>query len=117
MTYEQTFLLSLLLTLATEIPVAVFLVRNFYKNTHIPVSKIVFAGIVASALTLPYFWFVLPAYIPSRGLYMIMGESAIVLVEAFIYKQLLEIPFPKSFVVSLAANLVSIAAGALLFSL
>jgi hypothetical protein len=107
MLYEQKFLLSLLLTLIIEIPLSVLLVRVFYKEKEIKTSKIVFAGIIASALTLPYFWFVLPFYIFNRGVYIFIGESAIVLFEAFIYYQFLQLKFSKVFIISLVANVVS----------
>lgn len=111
MPYEQKFLFSLLLTLAVEIPTAIVLVRFFYKQKEIKISRIIFAGLVASALTLPYFWFVLPFYISSRSTYIFFGESIIVLVEALMYYQCLQLKFSRAFVVSLIANIASILLG------
>lgn len=111
MLYEQKFLLSLLLTLITEIPLSVLLVRIFYKKKEIKISKIIFAGFIASALTLPYFWFVLPFYISNRSVYIFIGEGAIVLLEAFVYYQFLQLKFFKAFIISLIANIVSVLLG------
>ncbi len=108
MSYEQKFLFSLLLTLIVEIPIAVFLIKYFYKHKEIKISKIVSIGFVASVLTLPYFWFVLPAYISNREIYIVGGEFIIVLIEATIYNQLLKIKLSEAFVVSLITNIVSI---------
>jgi len=82
MSYEQKFLFSLLLTLIVEIPVAVLLVKYFFKDKEIKISKIVFTGFVVSTLTLPYFWLILPFYISNRGLYICIGEASIILIEA-----------------------------------
>ncbi len=111
MSYEQKFLFSLLLTLIVEIPVAVLLVKHFFKDKEIKIPKIVFTGFIASALTLSYFWLVLPIYISNRGLYIFIGEASIILIEAIIYKQFLELKLPKAFTVSLIANIASILLG------
>ena len=111
MSYEQKFLFSLLLTLIVEIPVAVLLVKYFFKDKEIKISKIVFTGFVASTLTLPYFWLILPFYISNRGLYIFIGEASIIFIEAIIYNQFLKLKLPKAFVVSLIANIASILLG------
>ena len=111
MLYEQKFLFSLFLTLIVEIPIAVFLVKYLYKHKEIKISKIIFTGFIASALTLPYFWFVLPVYISNRSLYIVIGEVLIILIETIIYKQFLELKLPKAFVISLIANISSILLG------
>ncbi len=111
MLYEQKFLFSLLLTLIIEIPIVVIFVIFFYKYREIKISKIVFAGLIASLLTLPYFWFVLPAYIPSRSLYIFISEVLIIFIEAIIYNQFLKLKLSKAFVVSLVANIASIFLG------
>jgi hypothetical protein len=109
--YEKLFLFSLLLTLIVEIPVAVLLVKYFFKDKEIKISKIIFTGFLASTLTLPYFWFVLPAYVFNRSLYIVIGEVLIILIETIIYKQVLGLKLSKAFVVSLIANISSILLG------
>jgi len=115
MFYEQKFLSSLLLTLIVEIPIAILLVKSFYKQKEIKISKIIFVGFVASALTLPYFWFILPAYITDRLLFMLYGEIIIVCIEMVIYNQLLKLKLTRSFVISLITNSMSILAGLIFF--
>lgn len=115
MLYEQRFLFSLLLTLIIEIPIVVLLVKFFYKHKEIRNSKIIFVGFVASALTLPYFWFILPAYITDRILFILYGEVIIVCIEMAIYNQLLKLKLTRSFVVSLITNSMSILAGVIFF--
>ncbi len=111
MLYEQKFLFSLLFTLIIEIPSAFLLIKYFFKDKEIKSSKTVFAGFVASTLTLPYFWLILPIYISNRGLYIFIGEVSIILIEAIIYNQFLKLKLPKSLFVSLIANITSILFG------
>jgi len=115
MLYEQKFLFSLFLTLIVEIPISVLFVKSLYKHQEIKISKIVLVGFIASALTLPYFWFILPEYISSRSLYILFGEFSIILIEAIIYNQFLRLKFPEAFIISLSANIASVFLG-LVFS-
>jgi len=111
MLYEQKFLFSLVLTLIVEIPIVVFLVKYLYKHEEIKIYKVVLIGFVASALTMPYFWFVLPAYISDRGVYIFSGEFVIICVEAIIYNQLLKLKLSEAFTVSFIANIASVFLG------
>ena len=114
MFYEQKFLLSLLLTLVVEISTILVLLRFFYKEKLIKTSKVILAGFIASTLTLPYFCFILPFFVSDRGLYIILGESLIILIEMFLYNQLLKLNFKKAFVISFMANILSILIGLLM---
>ena len=102
--YERNFLYAFLFTQIVEIPVVFILIRRVYKHEEINISKIIFIGFIASALTLPYLWFILPFYIFNKTIYVIIGESLVVLVETIIYNQLLKIKLSESFKISLAAN-------------
>ena len=111
MSYEELFLRSLVLTLLVEVPIVFVLSKYVYKL--INKWNVVFVAVLASALTLPYFWFVLPAYISERTLYIIVGESVIILIEAFIFHRLLKLKIGQALLVSLIANLASILVGLL----
>ncbi|MCX6751663.1 MAG: hypothetical protein NT161_02770 [Candidatus Nomurabacteria bacterium] len=113
MLYEQKFLLALFLTLISEVPIVFVLVRYFYKYKDIKIPTIVFVGILASVLTLPYLWFVLPAFVFNQTLYVMLGETLVVLIEAIIYYKLLKLKLLDSLVISLIANIVSIILGLL----
>jgi len=102
--YERNFLYAFLFTQIVEIPVVFVLISRIYKHEEINVSKIIFVGFIASALTLPYLWFILPFYIFNKTIYVIIGESLVVLAETVIYNQLLKIKLSESFKISLAAN-------------
>ena len=102
--YERNFLYAFLFTQIVEISVVFILIRRIYKHEEINVSKIIFIGFIASALTLPYLWFILPFYIFNKTIYVIIGESLVILAETIIYNQLLKIKLSESFKISLAAN-------------
>ncbi len=105
--YERNFLYAFLFTQIVEIPVVFILIKRIYKYEEINVSKIIFVGFMATASTLPYLWFILPFYIFNKVIYVIIGESLVVLIEAIIYNQLLKIKLLESFKISLAANVSS----------
>lgn len=111
MPYEQKFLLSLLLTLVVETSLVFYFLKYICKSEEIKSSKIIFTGLAASALTMPYFWFVLPFYVSDRIPYIFLGEGLIVFIEAIIYKQFLQLGFLRAIVTSLIANVVSAALG------
>lgn len=109
MSYEQSFLNSLFITLIIEVPIVFFLAYYIYRKTE--KFNIILSGIIASTLTLPYFWFILPSYISNRSFFIIIGELVIILVEAFIYHKFLKLKFMQAFFVSLIANIVSMSMG------
>lgn len=114
MIYELLFLKALLLTLVIEIAVAIFWLKVIFSHQNISLVKIISTGILASALTLPYFWFILPAFITNRVFYIISGELLIIIIEALLYRQLLQLKNTQALIVSLLANLASIFLGLIL---
>jgi len=111
MSYEDKFLIALFLTLASEVPVVILILRYVYKNNQLKTSLILFVSILASILTLPYLWFVLPSFGFSRMVFVLLGESIVILVEMLIYFELLNLKLSKAFVLSLVANIASIIVG------
>jgi len=107
------FIFALLITVAVETLVLFALVR---KHLHLPAKKlgnrlVAFSGVLASALTLPYLWFVLPYFIGNYWEYVFFSEAFAIIVEAAIYHVLLKQEFRRALLLSLACNLVSFALG------
>ncbi len=65
------------------------------------------AGIVATALTLPYVWFVIPFFIRGRIPYLLFSETFAVIVEGFLYWFILKVKLRMGLLVSLIANAAS----------
>ena len=111
--FELRFLVSLLITVIVETAVIVCCLRFFFKITaqQLPMHRCIFAGFFASFATLPYLWFVLPAFVHSYPLLVTAGEAGVFIVEAMAYVFLLNLPFRKTVVLSALANSASIIVG------
>ncbi|MFA4824309.1 MAG: hypothetical protein WC593_04040 [Methanoregula sp.] len=110
MIYETQFLFALVLTWLVEVPVLWFLIRTIVKLRDVPVIRIIFTGILATALTLPYLWFVLPAYIGATH-YLLIGELFVIAVESVILNQILRIRPGLSIALSAVMNAASFIVG------
>ncbi len=114
MLLETRFLLSLILTCVIEIPIVLIFYKIIFKLKKISNLKVLFIAFIASALTLPYLWFILPRYI-NTIYYIYIGEILVFLIEALIYYKFLDIQFNKALIISFVANLVSFLIGIVLF--
>jgi hypothetical protein len=83
MRYEAMFLQALGLTVAIETGVLWGTTRLFRRAGPPPsAGRVAACGILCSSATLPYLWFVLPAWVPERNALMAIGEPAVALAEA-----------------------------------
>jgi hypothetical protein len=112
MNYETRFLIALLVTVVVETLGLCLMFRLWWKKDYQKIGwhPILSAGVIASSLTLPYLWFVLPAFL-GRPLFIVVGEFLVFFAEGLIYKRVLPISYAKAFSASLTLNLLSIAAG------
>ncbi|MDR2640448.1 MAG: hypothetical protein LBC61_03920 [Candidatus Peribacteria bacterium] len=60
MPYQTQFLVSLFITIAVEVPVVVVL--TILLKEKINILRIILIGILATALTIPYLWFIFNFY-------------------------------------------------------
>jgi hypothetical protein len=97
-------------TWAIEIPVLFTLLRYVFRDRDLPVLRIVFAGALCTALTLPYLWFVLPPFVDA-AYYLLIGEGLVVLVEAAVLNRLLGVKWTVAGICSLAMNAASFLLG------
>jgi hypothetical protein len=111
--YETRFLMSLLLTMFIELIIILLFIKCIYKLKGPGYADIILIGVLASMLTLPYIWFVLPVYI---RFHLIAGELFAIIAEAGIYYRFLTLGFARALLVSAAANIVSFVSGLVLFS-
>ena len=113
---ETRSLIALGATLVVEVPIVVFGVKYIWKpgkkGEGLSVWDIGFVAVLASVLTLPYLWFVLPPYFDSRT-YLYFGEGLVFLVEGLIYNRLLMIRILYALLISLVANALSFVFGIL----
>lgn len=114
--YEKQFLLALILTVVAEFFVLLFFRKFFVERLReIKLKDILFFSFIASSLTLPYLWFVLPIFIFDRVIYIIVSEIFAVIVEAVFYWRVLQISFKKTIIISFISNFFSFLIGLLFF--
>jgi hypothetical protein len=114
--YHLLFLWSLGLTVVVETAVLFLLLRSVLRieRTAIANRLIFAAGVIASAATIPYVWFVFPYFVHTRLHYMIMAESFAVLAEIPILAIILRVSAPKAFLLSFVCNMSSFGVGLLI---
>ncbi len=110
--YETNFLISLALTIVIETAVLWFLLRKIYARDFkkVPGSLLVFSGILTSASTLPYVWFIVPLF-TNPSTFTPVAETFALVIEAIEYRFLLDTGLKKAFLISLACNAVSFLVG------
>ena len=106
MIYETHFLFALFITIAIE-TLVVFLL--LYKD--VGFFKRVSAGILPTALTLPYIWFVFPAFLGMGEFYRWVSEIFAVIIEAWMICLIASISLYRAFFISLTANVASFIIG------
>jgi hypothetical protein len=107
--YELKFLFSLFLTIVSECTLLIVLIRfRFFKELkkHSLGSILLIFGL-ASAATLPYLWFVLPAFLHNKVMFHIIGELSVVLAESLIYFVVFKIDYKRMLLLSFLCNLFS----------
>jgi hypothetical protein len=110
MNYEVLFLQSLALTICIESVVLWIMIKLIYKIDK-PLNTLLFTGVFASFATLPYVWFIFPAFISVRWAYILSAESFAVIVETLIIHYNLKTGYSRSFILSLVCNMVSFGIG------
>lgn len=115
--YEIEFLKALLLTISIETVILFLLVKkvSFFKLSEISNPKIITVGIFASFSTLPYVWFIFPAFIFNQNLYIITSESFAIIAETIIFGMILKLKLRNAFFLSLLCNAISFTFGLIFF--
>ena len=114
--YELHFLRSLALTILIETSLLFLIVRRFYKlpEAQLRRARLLFGGMLASTATLPYVWFVFPAFIQNRALYAVVVESFAIAAETAIFAMLFRMGWKKALLLSACCNAGSFIAGKVL---
>ncbi len=100
------FLLSLIITWTIEVPVLLVLVRLVFRERAISPARILCTGLLCSALSLPYLWFVLPPYVDA-AYYPVAGELLAMAIEAVMINQVLGLDVKRSLACSVLMNAAS----------
>jgi hypothetical protein len=116
MRYEGMFLQALSMTVAIETATLWGLTRLFRRGGPVPsTGRVLAVGALCSSATLPYLWFVLPAWVMDRNALMAIGEPAVTLAETGILALALPVSPGRALALSFACNLVSFLIGLAVF--
>lgn len=116
--YEVTFLYALMMTVSIETAI-LFLLMRFcfgYTKEKLSNSTLIYTGVLASTATLPYLWFVLPAFIHSRLQLIVYGEMGVIVFESVVYLKYLKLKWQLALLLSIICNLSSMIMGRLLIA-
>jgi hypothetical protein len=108
--FEADLLRALAVTVLIETAVLLAGWRWFAAAAPIRWRRLVLAGIVPSAATIPYLWLILPHYVNGPA-YVPLGETLVVLAEAPILAALLDWRPGRALLASLLCNGASFLAG------
>jgi hypothetical protein len=114
--YEALFLRGLLFTESVEI--IIFLALYYFwlkKKDAQSLLYGLFVCILATALTLPYVWFIFPVFIKDHLVYVISAEAFAYVTESLIYLVLLKSRFFQAIIISTLCNTGSFILGILFF--
>lgn len=116
--YETRFLLALAFTVAIETAVLFAATGIFFREIGIRRNfpRVLITGALCSGFSLPYVWFVLPAFIQSKTAFALTAEAWAVIAEAVIIMWALRMKPSHSFLVSLACNACSFLLGKAAFT-
>lgn len=117
MTYISLFFQALGLTIIIECGIAAALQKfggpRLRFSPDYPNLLIIVA--LASILTLPYVWFILPELIKPRLSYELVSETGVMIAESVWYMLAFRINIKKALLLSICANLGSVLIGKLFF--
>jgi len=114
--YEQLFLYALLFTVTVETATLFLCARLLFKmkRKDAPDALLLFCGIALSFATLPYVWFLFPAF-TSGAAYVVCAELFAFAAEAIGYKYILRVDWKRAAALSFICNAASFLLGLLIF--
>jgi hypothetical protein len=117
--YEIKFLQALVFTVTIETALLFVIIGCFLKEIGLQKNlwRILITGIVCSGFTLPYIWFILPAFVSEKTVFAIIAETWAVIAETVIIMWALRMNALKSFLISFVCNASSFILGKVAFSI
>lgn len=101
------FLIAWLSTIIIETLLLFFITKLCRKSWYIKNWKIFVTWVLASTVTLPLLWFVLPIFFSNYWIYVIFWEILVTIIETFIIKYSLKIDWKMAIFASAVCNLCS----------
>jgi len=114
--YELEFLQALGITLLVETIIILIIIHYVYRidDNVILLKVILFGSLFGSIATLPYVWFVFPAFIKNYYVSVSVSEIFVIITEAYLFHFLFSLSLRRSIILSISANAGSIIIGEIL---
>lgn len=114
MYYELSFLKALMLTIFIETSVLFLLFKIVFRISGINNWILLLTGILPSMTTLPYVWFIMPAFVKTRLYYLVISEVSVTAIESLIIWGILRTNYTKALIASIVCNTTSFLIGLLI---
>lgn len=115
MAYVHRFLTSFAFSIITETVILFVLARFVLKRRDLSAKKIIAAGAIATFMTIPYVWFVIPHLLEwPKSEALIYAEIFAITIEAVFYKYFLRLGWLQAFGISTMCNMASYLLGPVL---
>ncbi len=101
------FWIAWIITILVETMILFLIVKICRRSWSIKNRKIIVTWILASTVTLPLLWFVLPIFFSNYWVYVIFGEILVTAIEVFIIKYSLKVERKMAMFASVICNLCS----------
>ena len=111
---DSVFIACLVSSIAIEVPILIAYVRFRLRAKSPPWPRIAATGILATATSLPYLWFLVPTFVQTY-LFWWIGEGMVVAIETAIIAFVLPLPVKDSVAASALCNLSSLLLGRVAF--
>lgn len=108
--YLFDFLIAWFRTITIETILLFLLLRKVSLSRH----RIILIGIMLSTMTLPLVWFVFPLFLNPYLIYVLASELIVLLLEAWMIHQIIQISIKRAIKISFYSNLTSFTVGVLL---
>ena len=107
---DSIFIACLVFSIAIEVPILIAYVRFRLRSKSPPWPRVVATGVLGTATTLPYLWFLVPTFAETY-LFWWIGEGMVIAIETAIIAVVLPLPVKDSVVASALCNLSSLFVG------
>lgn len=101
------FIITILSMMAVELPLLFIIIRFILKNRY-DSDAMIFSGAIATSMTVPYLWYVIPMFVnTSANYYLYVSWAIVILIEALVFSNALRMSLSRAIIISAAVNIAS----------
>jgi hypothetical protein len=101
------FIITILSILVVELPI-LFIIGKFILKGEYGTDSIIYSGTIATAMSVPYIWYVCPLFFnTSLAYYLYISQFIGILIEAIVFNNALRMSFNRALIISVIINIAS----------